>query len=162
MYRAAVRTGMGLSLLVCCAVVGCVTPPAPPPFTPDPLNPFVEEILKQEPLVFKNAQKQVIKVDPPRYAPDVVLREIPLHTRLADAQAVMERHGFSCQGGIKQDFRDCMICTAYKRKSRTVADRVTVYLFYEQKRLWDEKHVYEVWITVERDFKRSNGLFPEF
>ena len=161
MCRAAVRTGMGLSLLLCCVAIGCVTPPAPPPFTPDPPNPFLEEILKQEILVFKK-DGVVVKVDPPRVAPDVVLREVPLHTRLADAQAVMERHGFACQAGVREDYRECLYCTAYKRKSRVVADRVIVRLFYEQKRLFDEKRIYDVVVTVERDVKRGNTLFPEF
>jgi hypothetical protein len=158
MCRTAIRTGMGLVLLLCIPIVGCVTsgtPGTPAPFTPEPMNPFVEQILKQETLVFKKDGVEV-KVEPPRVAPDVVLREVPLQTSVTDARAVMERHGFSCQAGTREDYRECLYCTAYKRKSHTVADRVVVRFFYEKKR------VYDVVVTVERDVKRSNTLFPEF
>lgn len=155
MCGTAVRAKMRFSLLLCLPVLGCVTPGAPTPFTPDPTNPFLEDILKQEIQEFKK-DGVVVKVEPPRVAPDVVLGEVPLQTFVTDARAVMERHGFSCQAGTREDYRECLYCTAYKRKSRTLADRVIVRLFYEQKR------VYDVVVTVERDVKRSNTLFPEF
>ena len=163
MRSAAVRTALGFGVLLGCGLVGCVTPPSAP-FQPDPPNPFLEEILKQEVLpstdadgkVLKDADGKEIKSNPPMVKPDVVLREIPLRMPLADARAIMERHGFSCQGGVRDDFQTCLYCTAYRRKTASVADRVVVKLYYENKR------VVSVAVTAETGVKRSNTLWPEF
>ena len=156
MRGAAIRTVMGLGLLLCGGVVGCLTTNPSAPTQPETPNAFVAEILKQEKLVVKDAKNVEIKMDPPRVSPEVVLREIPLQTPLANARAVMERHGFSCQGGVRDEYRDCLYCTTYRRKTAAIADRVTVKLYLEQKRVVD------VVVNVEHDVKRSTGLFPGF
>jgi hypothetical protein len=163
MRGAALRTAWGLGVLLGCGLLGCVTPPSAP-FQPDPPNPFLEEILKQEVLpatgadgkVLKGADGKEIRSNPPVVKPDVVLREIPLRTPLAEARKIMERHGFTCYGGIRDQFQDCVYCRAYRRKSTMVADRVVVKLFYENER------VVNVVVTVENGVKRSDTLWPEF
>jgi hypothetical protein len=159
-------------LVLCCGLAGCLTanPLATP--LPETRNPFLEELIKQEPLVFKEGGKE-IKLVPPRLKPDFILQEIPLGMPLADARAVMERHGFSCWSGVQDNYRICLYCTAfrrkmanvaglpcagavvsayctaYRRKTANIADKVVVKLFYEQKRIND------VEITVEYDMVRG-------
>jgi hypothetical protein len=154
MRGAAVRMRLGLSLL-CGAVLGCVSPPPAGPFHPDPPNPFLEALFKSEVLVIMEDGKPV-KLNPPLLKPDVVLREIPLRTPVAEARAVMERHGFSCQGGVRENFQTCLYCKAYKRTSAVLADRVVVKLFYEDQR------VVNVAVTIEKGVKRGDTFWPEF
>ena len=106
------RQGRWLGLVLCCGLAGCLTtnPLATP--VPDVANPFVENLIKQDPLVFKEGGKE-IKLVPPRLKPDLVLQEIPLGTPLANARAVMERHGFSCWSGVQDNYRICLYCTAF-------------------------------------------------
>jgi hypothetical protein len=144
---------LGLFFIGCLA--GCVTTESAALAPPGPTDPFVEEILKQDFLYIKQDGKDV-KTDPPQVKPDVVLREIPLKTPLADAQAFMERHTFSCQGGVKDNYQTCLYCTAYRRKTKFVADRVVVKLYYENKR------VTGVLVTVENGVKRGTGLWSDF
>ena len=152
--RGAVRMRLGLGLL-CGAVLGCVSPPPAGPFHPDPPNPFLEAIFKAEVLVIMEDGKP-LKLNPPLLKPDVVLREIPLKTPVAEARAVMEKHGFSCQGGVRENFQTCLYCKAYRRTSAVLADRVVVKLFYEDQR------VVNVAVTVEKGVKRGDTFLPEF
>ena len=155
MRGVAVRMVLGVALLLVSSVAGCMTPRPSIPFQPDPPNPFVDEICKQEVLVFKENGKE-IKPNPPMVNPDLVLREIPLGTSLAEPRAFMERHGFTCVEGVKDNYQNCLYCRAYRRKTEFVADRVAVKFYYEGKR------IVNVAVTVELNLKRSNSLFPEF
>jgi hypothetical protein len=86
--------------------------------------------------------------------PDLVLREVPLQTPLPQAQAVMERHGFSCWAGVQKNYRTCLYCTAYRPRTALAADKVVVKLYYEQKR------VTGVEVIVENNVPRSS--WPRF
>jgi hypothetical protein len=148
MREATVRKGRWLGLLLCCGLAGCVTtsPFATP--LPETPNPFLEEILKQDPVVFKEGDKE-IKPVPPRLKPDSILQAVPLNTPLAEARAVMERHGFSCWSGVQDNYRTCLYCTACRRKTPYLADKIVVKLFYEQ------KQVVDVEVTVQYDVARG-------
>ena len=159
MRHATVRTLMGLGLLLCGGVVGCLTTNPSAPFKPETPNPFVAEILKQEVLIVKQ-NGVVIKMDlaagesrgrPPRNPAANTFGRYDAREAIS-----VERHGFSCQAGVRDEYSDCLYCTIYRRKSAVIADRVTVKFYLEQKRVVD------VVVIVEHDIKRGTGLWPEF
>jgi hypothetical protein len=128
-------------LLLCCCFLGCATfEPGPVPQN-GKLDPFLDEIVRQEPL-----EKKLWSVT---LKPDVVLRDIPLQTPVAEARAIMERHGFSCWSGVADAKGKCLHCTAYIRKSPDYADRVVVKLFY------DTERVVNVAVTIEYKVRHS-------
>jgi hypothetical protein len=75
----------------------------------------------------------------------LVLQEVPLQTPLAQARAVMERHGFSCWIGVPDDKGVCLHCTAWRRTSTHYGDRIVVRLYYENRK------VVKVGVSVDRD-----------
>jgi hypothetical protein len=118
--------------------------PVPPNGNPDPL---LEEILKQETLV-KKPDSATLK-------PDVIFREVPIRTPLAEARAIMERHGFSCWSGVADSKGTCLHCSAYKPKKQGLADKIVVKLFYETQRIVNAE------ITVQYDVRRPDrGIWP--
>jgi hypothetical protein len=115
------------------------TPPVPENGKPDP---FLEEILHQ-PVVGKVANSDTLKAD-------VVLREVPPQTPLADARAIMERHGFACWSGVPDNNRTCLYCTAWKPRGADRADHVVVKLFYENRRVLLAE------VLVEHDLRHAS------
>jgi hypothetical protein len=93
---------------------------------PEP-DPFLAEIARQ-PVLQKTPASAVLR-------PDVVFQQIPLHTPVKDARAVMERHGFSCWAAVPDGTRMCLHCTAYHRKRPDYMDRIVVKLYYENQRV---------------------------
>jgi hypothetical protein len=75
----------------------------------------------------------------------IILEEIPLQMPVAEARAILERHGFSCWANVPDDHGLCLHCTAYKRTGMACADRVVVKVFAEEQR------VSNVEVTVEQD-----------
>jgi hypothetical protein len=149
MNRAAVWKVLALGLLPCCCSAGCGTfnsSAAPQNGVPDPL---LEEIVKQG-VPGKKSWPVPLQAD-------AVLREVPVLTPVAQARAVMERHGFSCWPCVPDSGGTCLHCTAYRRKSPLAADKVVVKLFYEADRV-----VYEE-VTVEYDVPHPDrGFWPVF
>jgi hypothetical protein len=125
-----------LGLLVCWTGPGCDS--VPQNGQPDPL---VEEIVRQagpkKKATAATAGAEALK--------RLILEEIPLQTPVAEARAVMERHGFSCWANVPDEKGPCHHCTAYRRKGPAVADKVVVKLFAEQGR------VSNVEVAVEHD-----------
>jgi hypothetical protein len=112
--------------LLCLA--GCLTmPPQPGVKNTQTLDPFVEEILRQQ-VVTREKDSATLKSD-------VVMREIPAKTPLAKARAIMEKHGFSCWANVPCGVYTCLHCTAYKRKSAELADRLVVKLIYQDQKV---------------------------
>ncbi len=96
----------------------------PPPTEKKTQDPLLEQIIKQDTLT-KQPGSATLKADP-------VIKEIPLKSSLTKARSIMEGHGFTCWGGVPDDGRVCMRCTAYYRKTPRLADKVMVKLFYEK------------------------------
>jgi hypothetical protein len=143
MLRAASWRVLALGLLPWWGALGCVTfatSADPPDGKPDPL---LAAILRQE----------VAKGQPLVTMQDVVLREVPLQTPLAEARSIMEGHGFSCWSGVPDGSRTCLHCTGYKRKRRDLADKVVVKLFYA------DRMVVHVEVTVEHDVSHPDHGF---
>jgi hypothetical protein len=138
-----------LALLPLCGCLGCLTfnPGAAPQIgQPDP---FVETIAKQ-PVLGKVDQTAVLK-------PDIVLEEVPLHTPVAQARAIMEQHGFSCWARVPDNNRECLHCTAYLYQRGGSADRIVVKLIYEK------QQIVKAEVVVDYDVRHSeHGFWPVF
>jgi len=98
--------------------------PATPVAAPDP---FLAEIARQ-PEIKKSTGSADLK-------PDAVFVEVPLHTPIQEARAIMERHDFSCWMAVPDGDRVCLHCTAYHRKRPDYMDRIVVKLYYENRRV---------------------------
>jgi hypothetical protein len=81
------------------------------------------------------------------------LKEIPMKAPLAEARAVMVRHGFTCWPDVTDDRGTCLYCTAYKNTSRALADRVIVRLYY------DRGLVVNANVSVERGVRHVDPQF---
>ena len=127
-----IRRTFGLLGLLGCCWVGCATVPQSsiPPL--DQADPLVRAILKQA----AGSKSPVV-------SPDVIWKEIPPQTPLAQARATMERHGFSCWKGTPEGYGTCLHCTAYRRKNQYASQKIVVKLIYEKDR------VTNVLVTVE-------------
>jgi hypothetical protein len=124
-------------LLTCGLALGCMTFDPRPPAPEAKADAWVDEILKQDVLESKNKWSKL--------KAEVVLKEVPLHTPLAQARSIMERHGFSCWAGLSDNRGDYLHCTAYKRKNQSCADKLTIKFHYDAKRIVDAE------VTVEHD-----------
>jgi hypothetical protein len=146
MGKVGFRTVLCLAVLACACAAGCMTtnPAAPAPDVK--LDPFVDELLRQEVLAKKPGSATL--------KPDPVLRELPVKSTVEQARAAMERHGFACWSGVAEANGTCLHCMAYKPKDRGYADRVVVRFFYDHHRV-----VTAVEVTVEYDVLHS-GRWP--
>jgi hypothetical protein len=108
-----------------------------PPVPEVKADAWVDELLKQDVVDSKNKWRKL--------KADVVLKEVPIYTPLAQAKSIMERHGFSCWTGLSDNRGDYMHCTAYKRKNQSCADKVIVKFHYDGKRIIDAE------VTMEQD-----------
>jgi hypothetical protein len=122
-----IRWKVALMCLLVCSWVGCVTVPPSSTSPSDPPDPFVKAILKEAP-ASKRPGVTVV-------SPDVVLKEVPLKTPLAQARAIMEQHGFSCWKGTPEGLGTCLHCTAYRRKNEYASQKIVVKLIYENDRV---------------------------
>jgi len=105
-------------------------------------DPFLAEIARQ-PCLTKTTGSAVLK-------PEVVFQQVPLHTPLKEARAIMERHGFSCWAAVPDGSRMCLHCTAYHRKRVDYMDRIVVKLYYENQRVVNAE------VTVDYDVHRTD------
>ncbi len=140
MRRAA---GIVLALWFC----GCATvaPPVQPDAKPDPL---LDEILVQPALEKKPGSATL--------NPGPVLQVVPLQTPLAQAQATMEHHGFSCWSGVPEGDTLHLRCIGYKKRPDGRYDRVNVKCYYAN------KHIVSVTVQVEYAVKHSESAWPSF
>jgi hypothetical protein len=136
MGRIAIRQAFWLCLVPC----GCTSVPLPN--EPDPL---VESIVAQAGSSKKQDSRTLKNVE-------MVLREVPPQTPLAEARSIMERHGFSCWGGVRDTQGTCLYCTAYQRGEEGTTNRITVKLFYDNQAVTDAEVTveYRVWAVVPR------------
>jgi len=79
----------------------------------------------------------------------VVRREIPIGMPLAQARAIMERHGFSCWSGVPDTHGTCLHCTAYRHTPHSY--KILVKLFYDTRR----KEITSVEAMVDYDVYRK-------
>jgi hypothetical protein len=93
----------------------------------EPIDPFVEAILKQE-VLEKKPKSATLK-------PDAVVKEVPFQTPLGQARSIMEKHGFTCWSGVSDTYGRCLQCTAYKPTSKARADKLVVKLYYDRTRI---------------------------
>jgi hypothetical protein len=129
------RMPLRLAWLAIGLLAGCRTMPAN-----QPVDPFVAALAEQ---AAHETTPVPNTVDP---LTALVLREVPLQTPLDKARATMEKHGFSCWSGFRDDKGGiCLHCTAWKPRRGYYADRVVVKLFYEQRK------VVRVEVHVDRD-----------
>jgi hypothetical protein len=108
-----------------------------PPVPEVKADAWVDEIVKQDVLDSKNKWRKL--------KADVVLKEVPIYTPLAQAKSIMERHGFSCWTGLSDNRGEYMHCTAYKRKNQSLADKVIVKFHYDAKQIIDAE------VNLEQD-----------
>jgi hypothetical protein len=138
MGRTAVGRMPWFCLLLCSFCLGCEIVPQ----TAQP-DRFVDEIATQ----------------PAPLNAEIVLREVPRQTPLAQARSIMEQHGFRCWSGVPDSRGTCLYCTAFKRRHAASADRIVVKLFHENRR------VVNVEVSVELDVCEVHGVFfsrPDF
>ena len=69
--------------------------------------------------------------------PEVVLKEIPQGTPIAEARAVMAGHGFFCSGGLGDEKGAYLQCEAFRRTGRVTRDRISVKIYYERGQVTD-------------------------
>jgi hypothetical protein len=127
MRRSVVWHSLGLVVLSSACFLGCATLPSKSPTPEEVPDRFVSDIIK--------ADTRDKKVGPTGVDTDVILKEVPLRTPLAQARAVMESHGFKCWAGVPDNNSICLHCTADRRKNSEVADKVLVKLYYDNKRI---------------------------
>lgn len=121
------KTSRGfLALLGCVWFAGCLTP------HPGPPEPHGKADALQEAL--RTAKVDKTEVGFWRRSPAAVLQEVPVGTPLAQAQAVMQRHGFSCRQEKMDPARVCLICKASQWAGLVGSDVLTV-TFYCR---WDK------------------------
>jgi len=135
MRRSAVRQSLGLVVLASTCLLGCATLPSTTP-TPEAVpDRFVTEIFKGD-----TREK---KIGPAGVDTDIVLKEIPLKTPVAQARTVMESHGFTCWSGVHDGHSICLHCTVYRRKNSEKADKILVKFYYENNRVFAVEGVIE-------------------
>jgi hypothetical protein len=145
MGRSVVWHSLGLVVLTSACLLGCATLPSTAPTPEEVPDRFVSEIFKAD---TRDKKVGLTGVDA-----DVILKEVPLRTPIAQARTVMESHGFTCWSGVPDSNSICLHCTVYRRKNSEVADKVLVKLYYENKRVRGVEAIIEYGVKhSERSF----------
>ena len=122
------RITVGIEALLALLLSGCLlngeaVKPAPPAVN-QPGDPLLELIVKQDVLT-KQPGSATLKADP-------VLKEIPLQTPLRRREPPWRSMDLFAGAVSRKMAASVCACTAFKRKTPFVADKVMVKLFYEK------------------------------
>jgi hypothetical protein len=94
---------------------------------------------KEDPLQAEIFRQYTLLARPGWWKPDpeVIYKEIPQGTPIAEARAVMTRHGFFCTPGLGDEKGTYLHCEAFRRTGRVTRDRLSVKIYQKDGQVAD-------------------------